>query len=111
MHTFRLFFSQCNFKNVKLYYTAAWPRSFWDHSNAGGGALPLVGAYDGTDRVCFWQFLRQKGYGFQSCVPERVGFWRAKCVPERVGFFKICTTVALYGLNYYNSGISIHFLI
>ena len=37
----------------------------------------------------FWQFMCQKGYGFQICVPERVGFLSAKCVPERVGFFKV----------------------
>ncbi len=60
----------------------------------GGTAIGWSTRMLGRIGYAFWQFMCQKGYGFQICVPERVGFWSAKCVPVFLVFVPVRVRVS-----------------
>ena len=46
----------------------------WKPGGGGGHSHWLEHVLSRADRVCFWQFLCQKGYAFQSCASKGMGF-------------------------------------
>ena len=90
----------------------------------GGTAIGWSTHMLGRIGYAFWQFMCQKGYGFQICVPERVGFEVPNVCQKGEGFSKFALNwhfminfPALRAkfraytqfLSYNYSGISIYF--
>ena len=66
-------FNFMTFGDMMIYGCLSWQKPGMNfHDMPRGHSHWFENAYARMDRVCFWQFLCQKGYGFQTCVPGMV---------------------------------------